>query len=370
MSAIEVRFGRSFHPDEKTAVQELVDQFRSMEPDFLIFFCSAEYNLPVLGKTLKASFDCPAIGCTSAGEILGSEGYTENAIVCVAVASEKLAMQPFLIGNLRTFLNDPHLTETFSIPYRKFNFAFLLIDGLSMLEELVIGRIYRALKGIPLIGASAADGLAFEHTYVYYNGVFHENAAVLALFETSLPFLPIHIQHFVPTEKRLVITAADLVTRTVMEINGLPAVEEYARAVGVTVDKLAPRVFAAHPLMLKIGGEYYVRSIQKMNADGSLTFYCAIGIGIVLTVAKPSGGLIPNLEESLARIREIIPNPALILGSDCVLRRLEMQRYDELEEAKHVLSHYPIIGVSTYGEQFCGVHVNHTLTAMVIGNEA
>src|SRR5690606_39804550 len=64
--------------------------------------------------------------------------------------------------------------------------------------------------------------------------------------------------------------------------------EEYARAVGLEVTELTPQIFAAYPVMLRIGGEYFVRSIQKANPDGSLTFYCAIDTGLVLTVDRKS----------------------------------------------------------------------------------
>ncbi|MCL2830909.1 MAG: FIST C-terminal domain-containing protein [Betaproteobacteria bacterium] len=369
MSAIEVRFGKSFHPDAQTAVYELAAQTSGIDPDFLIFFCSPKYDLPALGKAIKAVFDCPAIGCTTAGEILGSAGYIEGSIVCAAISSGKLAARLFFIKDLRAFANDQAPLEKLPGVDRKRSFALFLIDGLSMLEEPVVARINQTLKGVPLIGASAADGLSFEHAYVYHDGAFHQNAAMLAIVETSLPFLPLHIQHFEPTEKRFVITAADPLTRTVTEINGLPAVGEYARAVGMSIDTLGAEIFTAHPVMLKVGGKYHVRTIKNANPDGSLSFFCAIDSGIVLTVAKPSGSPTENLENNLNEIRKTIPNPALIFGSDCMHRRLEMQRDGNIGEANSILSHYPFIGFSTYGEQFYGVHVNYTLTALVLGNE-
>ena len=374
MSAIEVKFGKSFHPDAATAVQELVAQVSGIEPNFLIFFCSPKYDHVALGKAIAASFTCPVIGCTTAGEILSGEGYIEGAIVCAAVASSRISLRIFPIPDVIAFAgetdeSEAELEAAFSSMDREKSFAILLIDGLSMMEELVIGRINKASKGIPQIGASAGDGLNFQHTYVYYEGAFHENAAVLAFFETTLPFMPLHIQHFESTDMRIVITDADPATRTVMEINGLPACEGYAHAIDLAPEKLTPQVFAAHPLMLRIGGRYYVRSIQKANPDGSLTFYCAIATGVILTVAKPVGKLSQNLENSLTEIQKTM-KPALILGSDCILRRLEMQRNNELEEMKHLLSRFPFIGFSTYGEQYYGVHVNHTLTALVLGDEA
>ncbi|MDR3158912.1 MAG: FIST C-terminal domain-containing protein [Zoogloeaceae bacterium] len=367
---IEVRFGKSFHPGAKEAVRELEAQVGNIEPNALIFFCSPKYDHAALGRAIQSTFNCPAIGCTTAGEILGSEGYIEGALICAAIASDRLTLKPVLIRDLRAFVNDanPRELEPLSYLSRQRSFALLLIDGLSMLEELVASRINNVLKSIPLIGASAGDGLDFAHTRVYHDGAFHENIAVLAVVETDLPFLPIHSQHFEPTDTRLVITEADPATRTVMEINGLPAAGEYAEAVGLTLEKLTPQVFAAHPVMLRIGGKYYVRSIQKVNPDGSLTFFCAIDTGLVFTVAKPSASLTAHLEEKLAEIHKQIPHPALIFGSDCILRRLEMRQHGELEQARAVLSQYPFIGFSTYGEQFCGIHVNHTLTALVLGD--
>jgi hypothetical protein len=372
MSAIEVKFGKSFDQNAGKAVAELAAQVAGIEPNALLFFCSPKYDLAALGEAIEASFDCPVIGCTTAGEILGSEGYIEDSIVCAAIASEKLTMKPIFIGDLRAFLKDgaPETLHVLVEANRKNCFTLLLIDGLSKLEEQVIAIIHQVLTGIPLIGASAGDGLDFRHTWVYYDGAFHGNAAVLALFETSLPFMPIHIQHFEPTDVRLVITEADVATRTVTEINGVPAVEGYAEAIGINIDKLTPQIFAAYPVMLKIGGKYYVRSIQKVNPDGSLTFYCAIGIGLVLTVAKSSKTLISHLETELGALRRTIPDPVLIFASDCILRRLEMQQYGEIDQARRVLAPYPLIGFSTYGEQYGGVHVKHTLTALVQGDDA
>ncbi|MDR3299830.1 MAG: histidine kinase, partial [Candidatus Accumulibacter sp.] len=84
MSAIDVRFGKSFDLDAVNAVKELAEQVNAIDPTALIFFCSSKYDLAALGKAIRTTFDCPTIGCTTAGEILGGEGYIEDSIVCVA----------------------------------------------------------------------------------------------------------------------------------------------------------------------------------------------------------------------------------------------------------------------------------------------
>ena len=106
------------------------------------------------------------------------------------------------------------------------------------------------------------------------------------LVRTRLPFKLFTVDHFVSSETKMVVTEADPATRIVTEINAEPAGREYARLVGLDVDKLTPLIFATYPVVVKVGGRYYTRSIQKVNEDESLSFFCAIDKGIVLTVAK------------------------------------------------------------------------------------
>jgi len=109
-----------------------------------------------------------------------------------------------------------------------------------------------------------------------------------------------------------------------------------------------------------------VRSIQKVNEDRSLSFFCAIDNGLVLTVAK-GVDLVQNLHNQLSKIKSVIPNPEIIIGCDCILRRLEVQEKGLSDGVKRVLAGEKILGFSTYGEQFNAIHVNQTLTGVAIG---
>ena len=60
-------------------------------------------------------------------------------------------------------------------------------------------------------------------------------------------------------------------------------------------DDLGPFSFASYPLVVKVGGDYYCRSIRNMNPDGSLSFFCAIDEGLVFTVARPRDMVRSNL---------------------------------------------------------------------------
>ncbi len=363
-----IRRGCSTRADAEQAVDELAGQLNGPGLKSVIFFCSPAYDLEVLGKALRARFDCPVLGCTTAGEIFSPHGYLKNSLVGIGFASPDITMTPLFIPSLTDCAIGSDASPFSSLPPAQTDgrFALLMIDGLAMLEERVLSVIQGYLHDIPLIGGSAGDGLDFHQTHVYHDGCFHQNAAVVALFETTLPFKLFRIQHFTPTGVKLVITEADPATRTVAEINGLPAAEEYARIVGMPVADLSPGVFAAHPLMVRIGGQDFVRSINKIHSDGSLTFYCAIDNGLVLTLAKGEN-LLENLRRQLEQLAGEIPDTQLVLGFDCILRRIEVQDRGEEKQLRDLLAPFPYLGFCTYGEQYNGIHVNQTLTGMALG---
>lgn len=358
----------SQNPDADQAVDEVVQAFADGPLAGVVFFCSPHYNLGGLAAALKHRLPCPAVGCTTAGEILSPAGYIENGLVAIAFYAPTFTLRPVLIPNLSEYLEnpDPSIFFPMTATGTRGRFALLLIDGMSLLEERAVAHIQHGLGDIPLIGGSAGDGLRFQETFVYFDGAFHSHAAVVTILSTPLMFKPFQIQHFEPTDTKLVITEADITRRTVQEINGRSAAEEYAKAVGIRQEELTPAVFASHPVMLRIGGDYYVRSIQRANEDGSLTFYCAIDNGLVLTLAK-SSPLAEDVETRFELLSRELPDLQLVLGCDCILRRLESGQLDDYNSINKTLAKYPFAGFSTYGEQYGGLHMNHTLTGVAIG---
>jgi hypothetical protein len=227
--------------------------------------------------------------------------------------------------------------------------------------------LQNAFGKLPLVGGSAGDGLNFGKTQVYSDGAFQTDSAVVALVTTAVPFKIFKTQHFAPTEQRMVVTAADAEHRIVKEIDGLPAADSYAQFVGTDVDNLDPTRFAEQPIVVMIDGTNYVRSIQKANPDGSLTFFCAIEEGLVLRGAR-GVDLVGNLEEAFAGVQAAIGRPQLVIGCDCILRKLEMTQRGLVDRVEEVLRDNNVIGFSSYGEQHLGVHVNQTLTGIAFGD--
>jgi hypothetical protein len=350
------------------------------QPDtaLVIFFCSMEYDLEVLAEEMRRLFSgIQVVGCTTAGEI-GPAGYREHSLTGAsfpansfnAVSGRIDCLRQFKIAEGQAFVQELLQSLESQAPQAKpdNSFALLLIDGLSMREEAVTRALQNALGKLPLVGGSAGDGANFDGTYVYFEGRFHSDSAILILAATRLPFTLFKTQHFIATDERLVVTEADTALRIVKEINGLPAAQEYARVLSIDAHDLVPKRFAAWPVVVLIDGTNYVRSIQKANPDGSLTFFCAIENGLVLRVAK-GVDLVENLEQAFSQIRAEIGTPQLVLGCDCILRKLEIYQSSLTDRVGEVFMHNNTIGFNTYGEQFHGVHINQTLVGIAIGTD-
>ncbi|MCA9597906.1 MAG: FIST C-terminal domain-containing protein [Myxococcales bacterium] len=374
--SLKVKKGASVARDAVVAGRELAAAIRQPDAKLSLFYCSSEYDLDVLGRVLSDELPgTELLGASSAGEITPA-GYLDGAITGVSIGSESFSVVTQRLDDLASFaFADGEAAAEAALqqlqqrgldPSGANSFAFLLIDGLSTREEAVVSSVYRNLGDIQLFGGSAGDGTRFGETHVFHEGKFRKNCAVLSVMHTENPFRVFKTQHFVSSDDKMVVTEADPDRRIVTEINGEPAGREYARLVGLDVAHLTPMIFSAYPVVVKLGGGYYVRSIQKVNDDESLTFFCAIDEGIVLTVAR-GVDLIENLEGAFGEIRREIGEPELVLGCDCILRSLECDQRGVKERVGDLMVENNVIGFATYGEQFNAMHVNQTFTGVAIG---
>ncbi|MCO6057803.1 FIST signal transduction protein [Pseudomonas sp. MOB-449] len=367
----------SLATEAEVVAQDLARQLIHPYLGFVLFFCSAEYDLEALGQALEQYFGgVRLVGCTSAGEIT-PQGYGRNCVSAVGFDHRSFSIASALVDEMDRFglIDAQQLVERLVqdcranslAPIKGHSFALTLLDGLSSREEVVLAALGAAFGSIPHFGGSAADDHHLKHTHVYYEGRFHAGAAVVVLVNTALDFEVFSTHHILPGVEKLVVTRADNASRRVYELNAEPAAEVYARMIGVPVQALDLRMFAAHPLAVRLGDSYYVRAIQRVNADLSLSFYCAVENGIVLTAMHP-GPLLPNLEALFQRLGERLGPPLLTIGCDCFLRRLEIEGdAGAVARTSDVLRQHRVIGFNSYGEQFNGMHINQTFTGVAVG---
>ena len=358
------------------AAVEIARQLAPYDLSGLVVFVSPAYDVAIFAaETARRFGKTPVVGCTTAGEIT-PEGWSEGAVVAIGFLRRHFAFIARPILDLSNFHVEAgrQLTKELRADLGsmrpgfsgKGQFGLLLVDGLCRREEAVVSALQMALDDIPIVGGSAGDGLRFERTFVIHDGKAYSDAAVLTLVATDLPFRTFRNDNYDPTPVKMVVTEADSELRVVRELNAEPAAREYARVCGILDATLDAFSFASHPVLVSVGGEYFVRSIQRVNPDGSLSFFCAIDEGLVFTAAKRRDpmesltGLFGGIEDELGEID-------LYVGFDCVLRRLAAEREQMAMPMSKLYRAKKVVGFNTYGEQFTSMHVNQTFTGVAIG---
>ncbi len=336
----------------------------------VILLVSPEADLPALARTSPSAFGgAIVIGCTTAGEI-SSDGYSDGEIVAIALPSALFAVEPILIPDLGALHPEALITTLIHArqslarmhPEWPHDCAFLMVDGLSIREDELTSALAAGLGPVPLFGGSAGDGTRFERTFILYDGALLQNAAILALLRTQCPLRVFNFDHLLPTERRMVVTEADPRHRIVRQINAEPAATEYARILGKDPAQLSPFIFAAHPVVVRIGGKHHVRAIQQVAPNGDLVFFSAIDEGLVLTLAEPQD-MVSHLAGELAGLTRGAA-PEAIIACDCILRRMEAEEKQVTHHISALLRQHNVTGFSTYGEQLNGMHVNQTMTGV------
>ncbi len=338
---------------------ELVLLFVSNRADFAAVAAAAHERLPA--RHVAA--------CTTGGEI-GAAGYEDGQILALGLLPSHFRAACYLIEGLDRIDPQTEVDRLIrhrvalgdSAPQFTSEFAFLEIDGLSRREDELAAVLSVGLGGVPLFGGSAGDGEAFQRTLLSLDGDTGDNRAMVALVRTICPIRVFSLDHLSPTATKMVVTEADPLRRLVSQINAEPAAQEYARIVGKPPEALDHLTFAAHPVVVQLGQRHHVRAIQRVNEDGDLVFFSAIDEGMVLTLAT-SEDLAAHLDRELAALSRHRA-PEMILGCDCVLRRVEAAQNQQTRAVSEVLRRHRVRGFSTYGEQLGALHVNHTMTGV------
>lgn len=379
MESQAIRRAYSTNPDSHAALLEIKKATEFKEEDFILFFFSPNYPNSEIAKHTSSLFGVHSVGCSTAGEI-GPAGYIDNGISAMVFKKEDFLCCPFLIESISNvgciFSDTIGMLER--CMYQNCNslgedaksFVITLFDGLSVKEEQVIGQLGISLPGIPVLGGSAGDKLNFKATHIYYNGKTYQDCALFLGVSTLVPFKVFKTQHFIESKNKVVITKSDPEKRIVYEMDGLPAAQSYADTLKLKVNEFSPQIFSKNPVMLKIGENFYVRSVQKANEDGSLTFFCAIDDGLVLTLAEKAN-IKKITENEFETAEKELGGVDSVLAFECILRKLEVDGLpqSEREEVQKLYRKFNVVGFHTYGEQFGSVHVNQTLTGVAFGKK-
>lgn len=358
-------------------IADVADGARSIEAGFALFFFSQSlFDADEFAAAIVSGL--PGLhhaACSTAGEITPAGLQDGQAVAILFPAARFTGMGTMVRGISTTGVDHVAgqvkqlkraMAEKVGSLRTEQIFAICLIDGLSYAEEAVTSAIHWQLDDIPLIGGSAGDELNFRTTKLVADGEACSDAAIIILFRTDVPFHVFKTDNFVPTDTKLVVTASDPDHRIVYEFNAREAADEYASSVGILPSDLTPFSFASYPTIVKVGGEHFCRSIQKKNTDGSLSYFCAIDDGVVLSIAR-AVDMVESTHRALEDVDRKLGGTDVVLGFDCVLRRLDAINRQAVRGMSELYAKSHVIGFGTYGEQYQSMHLNQTFTGIAFG---
>jgi len=358
-------------------VRALADQMelpRENASGFFLCFASPRYDAAVIGQAL-GELPLPAFGCSTAGEI-SPGGFSEDTVVGAwidapglrfgASVLEGVDRADFAAGRQAVERAAEALGEPVSALDPRKHVAVLLCDGVVGREETLAASMAATMPEIALVGGSAAAGGGYTAAHVFYGGRTLTNAAVLLILRWGAPFVVLKADHHEPTEVRTVVTRADPERRVVFELDGRPAADRYAELIGIPRAGLDVASASACPFACFVDGVPYVRSVSALEGS-ALRFACAVAEGVVLRLTRATD-LPGSTRSALEGARQRLGcDPALFVAFNCYGRYLLARRDETVDALGQALSSIPVIGFNTYGEQFGGLHVNHTLTGVLLG---
>lgn len=358
-------------PDTLEALEECRAGQSGESLEFALLLHGPNHTNNALTQTLDSEAT-RFYGCSTSGEIIPG-GYTRNGFSCLGFSRRYFCCVSRLITNLRDFgfqqagqlvpamkeelsRRAPQATAASTV-------ALLLIDSSSRAEEFVAAALGSELGNIQLVGGSSGDNWQLGRTPVLYEGQFHDDSAVLLMVHSALPFRHYNFHNFVPTEQRGVITAATPSERLVHEINGAPALQEYARLCGLQPGQLDKERLALHPAIITVGDRAYPRGFAEILNDGSLRSACAIDEGVVFRVAAQVD-YVEQMRGALHTIRQDLGERMLVLAMECAARR-EMVEQQNLEPpVARLFDEFNIWGLNCMGEQSNSLHMNNSFNCL------
>ena len=353
----------------------IVDGLAQPDIKVVLYFFSPAFEQFEPQKALTAAF--PGARCIGASMVGGwsSGGAIENGITAMSLSAEEVG--GVYVSLREGVKEDPVAAAKSAIADLKQQAAgkninpdeylgLIFFDGLCLGELIMKEFSLEPDLNMAFVGGAAADEMAFAKTFVGVGDRLSCDGLAVAILKMNIPFFVNHYVHYIPTDTTFTISKVETTKRIAWEIDGEPAAAFYAKLIGLdSVDKLDSAAFSKNPVGLKFGDSIYARSPKAVVDGKGLQFYCYIEAGNKVCLLE-QGDIIANAIGSLEDSAHFLPGIQGSLLFNCVLRYLELQELDKVNEFNNLFGDSPMAGFNTYGEELF-THHNQTLTAVFFG---
>lgn len=237
--------------------------------------------------------------------------------------------------------------------------AYFYMSAPSGEEEYYLKGITEVIGRVPFFGGTAADNTITGQWLLYTDEMVTADGVSVAFFYTDRPFANKFTGAYNETDKAGIITKIDG-DRTLVEINGKPAIQQYREWTGAGAEDVAGGNLLSYaickPLAVKdrLGDLAAIRHPMNGNDDGSMNIgnNLAVNTAVVLMEATVDE-LISAVGKTLEELKKKIDGPIAGLHLvHCGGRRAGIDaRINEVyEQVKQHAGDIPFIMEFTFGE--------------------
>lgn len=359
--------GSSTNPNARQAGAEAASRAKSglKKPKIAFAYASVAYDLDAMLKGIADEMpDVPVIGNTSFTGVITQEGFVtgdkgflgmlamDDDGLCVGVAAKQRGDSPLTTGKQIALEAMAAAGKTTSPDY-------FYMAASPAEEELYLKGITEVIGRVPFFGGSAADNTITGEWKIYTDkGAFADGAAV-AFFYSKKPFADVFTGAYRETANVGVITKIKG-SRTLVEIDGEPALKKYASWRGMDPEDLKGGALlgasVVSPLGVKdrLGDLVAIRHPMNGNDDFSINVGNNLAVNTaVIRMEASVDELIFSTGNTLRALKSKMPGKAgAYLLVHCGGRRAGIgERIDEVaEQLIKAADGVPFLTEFTFGE--------------------
>mgnify|MGYP000033184500 FL=1 len=368
----------SYNAGKECAKKAVVDL---METKVAFLFSSVKYNQEEMLEGAKSELGtAPIIGCTSSGGIIVPDGFItgENGFagmlalgdpeLTVGVAGSARGKNPRETGK-KIALEAMHKAGKDTAP------AYFYMVASPAEEEEYVKGIADVIGNVPFFGGSAADDTVEGKWSIFTNDTIFSDGVAVAFFYTNKPMANVYTGAYRETTNSGVITKISG-KRTLVEIDGVPAMEKYAKWTGKKVkDMMGMNLLSATipaPLGVKdrLGNLVAIRHPMVGNEDLSMNIGNNLAVNTaVIQMEATVDELIDSTGKALKEVnKELGTEAGAYLLVHCGGRKLGIgDRIDEVaKKLKKEAGNTPFLTVFTFGEYGTFDHSENTCGGLML----
>lgn len=364
---LTIKTGSSTNPNAAAAGKEIAQQVRECLNDMKMAFVysGVQYDQNEFLKAISAELPgVPLIGNTSFTGVITPDGFVsgeDGFAGIMAISDDELTVGVAGMPKEGTARQTGRMVaeKAMKAAGKDEPPAYFYMSAPSGEEEYYLKGITEVVGRIPFFGGTAADNTITGEWLIYTDEMVTADGVSVAFFYTDRPFANKFTGAYRETDKAGVITKLNG-DRTLVEINGKPAIQQYREWTGASAEDVAGGNLLSyaicHPLAVKdrLGDLAAIRHPMNGNEDGSMNIgnNLAVGTAVVLmeaTVDELIAAVGKTLEDLKAKMDGPIAGLHLV---HCGGRRAGIDsRINEVyDQVKAHVGDIPFIMEFTFGE--------------------